>query len=226
MSAIEVIRSLARGERPHGGLLPPCRLEAFGSDFYGEEAIVHRFRQSPVLTSDHATVVHGQGHLAIFEDDTALFADVHGGNVSRLWRLGPGQAVKAEPALDVPFDPDLSQSRGDLAMRAEDHPALLPEAFPHVEQIGRELSRGSPEEPRPLAYRSRAFLIRAFTQDNLGAALFAMYHVGPSAVRTTGFSYAAAVFRLEENELAASRVVTDVAGRGAVDARPWRPRVE
>ena len=226
MSALQAIRSVARGERPSGELLPPCRMEAFGSEFYGEEAIVHRFRRSPFLISDQTTLVQAEGHFAAFDGDTALFADVSGGNVARLWRLGPSPLVEAEPALDVPFDPDLSQSRGDVALRAEDHPALSPEAFPHVEQIGRELSRSSSEEQGPVRYRVRALVIRAFTEDNVGAALFSLYHVGHSAVRTTGFSYAAALFRLDENELTTCRIVTDAAGRSAVDARPWRPRVE
>jgi hypothetical protein len=207
-------------------LLPPCRLEAFGSEFYGEEAIVHRFCRTPFLLSEHVTLVQGPGHFAAFGEDTALFADLFGSNVARLWRLGPGLAADAEPALDVPFDADLSQSRGDVAMRAEDHPALPPEAFQHLEQIGCELSRGLSGEQDSIPYRIRAFLVRAFTQDNVGAALFSLYQVGPSAVRATGFSYAAALFRTEENELAAYRIVRDKAGRSAVDARPWRPRVE
>ena len=141
MSTLEVIRSVARGERPNGELLPPCRLEASGAEFYGEEAIIQRFRISPFKISDRATVVHGQRHLAVFENDTALIADLFDGKASRLWRLGPGPAAAAEPALDVPFDADLNQARGDVAMRAEDHPDISAEVFSCLEQIGRRLAR-------------------------------------------------------------------------------------
>jgi hypothetical protein len=225
MSSLQLIRSVARGERPNGELLPPCRLEAFGAEFYGEEAIVQYFRLSPLQVSEHAAVVQGERHLAIFENDTALFADLFEGKISRLWRLGPGPVAAAEPALDVPFDADLNQARGDVAMRAEDYPDISPEVFPVLQKIGRDLSRDWSEEQGPAPYRTRAFLIRAFTQDDAGAALFSLYQVGHAPVRTTGFSYAAALFRMEGKDLATCRIIEDLSGAQAVEARVWRPRV-
>ena len=226
MSAFQAIRSVARGGRPRGELLPPCRLEAFGTEFFGEEAVVSCFRRTPFLISDRASVIQTAGHLAVFEDDTAVFADLFDGNVARLWRLGPGSPIVREPALDVPFDTDLRQSRGDVEMRAEDHPALSSQAIPHVHEIGRRLARDWGAEPGPSPYRIRAFLIRAFSQDDVGAALFSLYELGHAPVRTTGFSYAAAVFRTVGDELTSCRIVKDAAGRNAVAARPWTPRVE
>jgi hypothetical protein len=225
MSSLQAVRSVARGERPNGELLPPCRLEAFGAEFYGEEAIIQRFRQSPFPISDHASIVQVEGQLAVFEHDTALFADLCEGKVSRLWRLGPGPVAAAEPAIDVPFDADLSQTRGDVAMRAEDHPDISAQAYSCLEQIGRRLSREWSEEEGPAPYRIRAFLIRAFTQDNVGAALFSLHQLGHSPVRTSGFSYAAALFRVEGSELISCRIVRDSAGAQAIDSRAWRPRV-
>jgi hypothetical protein len=216
---------VASGERPDGEVLPACRLEAFGSEFFGEEAIVLSFRQSPLLFSKHANVVEGEGHLALFEGDTALIADVYSSAVSRLWRLGAGQPTHAETVVDVPFDPDLMQSRGDLAMRAEDHPALSPEAAPHVEEIGRSLSRDWSQDDGPASYRLRSFLIRAFDNGKKGAALFAVHRLGPGTVRTAGFFYAAAQFQMEGAKLLNHRIVRDTAGEAAIGLRQWTPRV-
>lgn len=226
MSGLQALRSIARGERPSGKLLPPGRLGAFGSTFYGEEAIVHSFRQAPVDISEHATVVERDGHLAVFDGETVLIADLCGGALSRLWRLGPGEPVQAEPALGVPFDPDLRQSRGDLAMRAEDHLELSNEAIPQVEKIGRSLARAGSADGGPTPFRSRSFLIRAFSQGSNNVALFAVHTLGPATVRTAGFLYAAALINMEENELATQRVVRDSAGEAALDQLAWRPRVE
>ena len=226
MSALDALRSLARGERPNGELLPPCRLEAFGSEFYGEEAIVQNFRQAPLNISEHSTVVEAPGHLAIFEGETVLVADVFDDAMSRLWRLGPGQPMETEPALGVPFDTDLMQSRGDIALRAEDHPALSRKAVPHVEAIGRFLARGWSAEHGPAAYRSRSFLIRAFDHGSSGVALFAVHRLGPAAVRSVGFFYAAALFRMEGDELITHRIVSDGAGEAAIDSALWRARVK
>lgn len=57
MSALTALRMIAAGERPHGELLPPCRLEAFGVEGYGEEAIVQSFRSAPLEISASAEVI-------------------------------------------------------------------------------------------------------------------------------------------------------------------------
>lgn len=226
MTALEALRSIARGDRPTGELLPPCRLEAFGSEFYGEEAIVQSFRREPFIFSEHATVVEGGGHLAMFEGDTALIADVFGNSVARFWRLDASEPVEAEPAIGVPFDADLFQSRGDLAMRADDHAELSAQALPHVEETGRSLSRDWKLEDGPAPYRSRAFLVRAFTQADSSVALFAVHRLGADAVRTAGFSYAAALFRTDGEKRVTRHIVRDKAGEAAVLSRPWTPRVD
>ena len=226
MSALPALRSIARGERPNGEVLPPCRLEAFGSVCYGEEAIVQSFRQAPLELSEDAAAVEIPGHLAIFDGDTALIADLSGDAIARLWRLGIGDPGETERALDVPFDADLTQSRADLAIRAEDHPALPPEAVPLVEDLGRSLSRGWSAQEGPSPYRARSFLVRAFAQGSRGVALFAVYRLGPASVRTAGFSYAAVLFEMQAGKLGSHQVIRDLAGEAAIDARPWRPRFE
>jgi hypothetical protein len=226
MSALDALRAVARGEQPVGELLPPCRLEAFGSEFFGEEAVVQSFRAAPLEISDEAIVVAGGGHLAIFDGETALIADVPGENILRIWRLGVGEPIAAEPAMGVPFDADLIQSGADLMMRAEDHPALLPEAVAEVEEAGRSLARDWRTVDGSAPYRSRTFLVRAFTRGSNTVALFAIHSLGSAAVRTIGFSYAAALFRADGEKPVTPRIIRDEAGEAAIELRPWKPRAE
>jgi hypothetical protein len=117
------------------------------------------------------------------------------------------------------------QSRGDVAMRAQDHPALSTEAIRHVEAIGRSLARNWDATQEKAHFRCRSFLVRAFSEESASVALFAVHRLGPAAVRTTGFSYAAALIDLDGGEHTA-RVVRDRAGETAVELRVWRPKVE
>ncbi len=225
MSALKALRKIAAGQRPDGELLPPCRLEAFGVECYGEEAIVQSFRSAPLDVPTSAQVIAAEGHIAIFDGEHALFADLYGEDIARIWRLGPGQPAVAEPAIGVPFDPDLWQSRRDVALRAEDHPALSQAGAGAVDEIGRDLSRKWEPGSGAGSYRVRPFLLRAFSDGERGAALFAIYQLGPLAQRSAGFSLAAASFQLAGGKLAAYTLTRDQAGEAAVQQAPWQPRV-
>ncbi|MES2898235.1 MAG: hypothetical protein V4723_00835 [Pseudomonadota bacterium] len=225
MSALKVLRKVAAGQRPDGELLPPCRLEAFGVESYGEEAIVQSFRSAPLAISSSAQVIAAEGHLALFDGEHALFADLYGEDIARIWRLGPGQPAVAEPAIGVPFDPDLWQARRDVAMRAEDHPALSVAGAGAVEEIGKDLARKWESGEGAGDYRVRPFVLRAFSDGERGAALFAVYRLGPLARRSAGFSLVAASFQVAGGKLAAYAVIRDQAGEAAVQQAPWQPRV-
>jgi len=220
MNAPEILAALMRGERVKG-VLPTCRLEGFGTEAYGEEAIVAAFRCQPHSLGHDATVLRAIGHLAMFDGDIAIFADLHGDQIARLWRLGPGTAQPREPEVGVPFDPDLAQVRGDLFFRHEDHPALAKGGQAVVEAIGRTIARDWKPEYGPAAYRTRALLLRAFGDLNGGAALFAVHRFGADPQRTTGFSHVAAAFSGEGKPL----IVNDSTGSAAAAAMPWQPMV-
>ena len=64
MNTVATLRALASGARPQGQLLPPCRLSAFGTSAYGEEAIVQSFRNAPLALSDAAQTIEAEGHCA------------------------------------------------------------------------------------------------------------------------------------------------------------------
>ena len=225
MSALTALRTIAAGERPHGELLPPCRLEAFGVEAYGEEAIVQSFRSAPLEISAAAQVIAAEGHIALFEGENALFADLHGEDIARIWRLGPGKPASGEPAIGVPFDPDLWQSRRDVALRREDHAALTQDGTGAVEAIGRDLARQWQSGGGPGDYRVRPFVLRAFSAGERGAALFAIYRLGPLARRSAGFSLAAASFQVAGGKLSGYTVIRDQAGETGVHEALWRPRV-
>ena len=97
MSALTALRRIAAGERPHGELLPPCRLEAFGVEAYGEEGIVQSFRSAPIEISASAEVIVAEGHIALFEGEHALFADLHGEDIASISRSRPLAGPQTPP---------------------------------------------------------------------------------------------------------------------------------
>jgi hypothetical protein len=214
MSAVETLRALAAGARPVSGLLHTARLEAFGVEAYGEEAILESLRRKPMQASAGATVIKAPGHLAICDKDTALFADLYGENIARIWRLGDGRPVAAEPGVSVAFDPDLSQVRGDVFFNRSDHPELAEDC------VDAAMASGHRVLIDVAAYRARAFAIRAFGTARSFAVLFAVYRLSGDGMRTSGFSMAAAV-----GDLNGVRCITDAVGQAAVEVRPWTPRI-
>jgi hypothetical protein len=224
MSSLDALAQLAAGKRPDADLLPACRLEAFGAEFFGEEAIVQAYRQSPVQFSQEVVTVQTERNVAVFEQDSAMIADVYGSHIARVWRLGNGEPWQAEPFIGVPFDPDLLQSRGDLAYRAEDHPLLAASHASRLIEAGRRLAQDWTGEDGAVPYRVRTFLLRAFSDSDSTAGLFAVHRLGGGAARSVGFSYAAVL--LPHGDGAEPLVVQDRAGQSACEAAQWTPRIE
>lgn len=218
MNLVNAARALLAGERTPL-LLHNARAHGWGAEHYGSEAVREQFRADPHTPSDGARSVEVPGHLALFDDRVALVATIGEGGFTRLWRLGPGEPAAAEPRVDVAFDPDLHQTRGDLFWRAQDHPALPTRWHDAVRAAGRALVDAVPAEARA-PYRARAFLLHAFGGDGAAAALFAVHRLGPDPVRTAGFVHAAALIGTGK-----SRVVWDLAGERAVASAGWRPRL-
>jgi hypothetical protein len=221
MSAIDTLRTILSGERPDGGVLQTCRLELDGAEAYGEEAILERLRVAPFAMGRNADWIAGERHVASAEGDCAVFADIYGDEVARIWCLRPGEPARPEPAVAVAFDPDLSQTRGDVSGQQSDHPDLQPGAFPHLIEAGRRLAYDS-ETP---GYRARAFLIRAFSAGNRHVGLFAVHRLGPGPERAAGFSSAIAVLRTDGPALLSAHMVRDRAGEAAAALSPSLHRV-
>lgn len=213
--ATDTLRTLACGERPSGGLLHTCRFDGLGHETYGEEAIVARMAIEPFPIDDDALIFEDATHIAVLSGQRAMFADLSGGNIARLWLLGPDGFGGVEAQVSVVFDPDLAQARGDVFFAASDHPALAADAAARVLAAGREIVAAA-DGPR-----TRAFAIRAFGNAEGGAALFAVYRLHPDGDATAGFVNAAAFWGAEE-----TYVVRDAGGEATLAARAWTPFIE
>lgn len=213
MSAIDHLRALGRGETPtDDGLLGNARCSWGRGELIGDEAILSAFCARPFADGDAVRVETAQGAALIGQDD-ALIADIYAGRIGRLWRVGKGVALPQEPAIDIAFDPDMQQQRGDVLFRPGDHPELctvtansvFEAARAHVDQVR-----------RAGALRVRAFVIRAFGIGEASAALLAVYAMGNETNRTAGFSYAILAVNADGSP---ARIVSE-------QARPrlWTPR--
>lgn len=216
MSLREEIGRLLRGERATC-LLHNSRLEGFGGEVFGEEAIRQQFCGNQHELSDGADWLVAERQIAVFDDRGAVFADRMDDRLLRIWRLGPARTpLVPERGVDVAFDADLQQARGDVFARADDHPDLAPGALPQLIEVGIAMLDDAASRP----YRARGFLIRAFGQVDDCAGLFAVHALGGGAERTSGFSYAG--IRLKG---ARTTIVRDVAGEQAIAAKGWRPHL-
>lgn len=216
MRRLDVVTALLRGERTDM-VLHNCRLQAFGREQFGVEAIAEAFGTQPHEVSDGALLIETPRQLALFDDTVALVADVYDGRLGRLWRLGPGHPSAPEPQVDVPFDVDCHQTRGDVVWQPSDHPELAPAHHAGVVAAGRQAIDGDGGELP--AYRARAFVLRAFGEAGTCAALFALYRISGGETRTGRFGYVAARVGSGRTVL-----VGDPTGPGA-GAAFWRPRI-
>jgi hypothetical protein len=214
MSALDTLRELAGGTRPASGLLHNCRFEGLGIETYGVEAIVARLRMAPFDIATDAQTIETLRHIAVFDGDRALFADLYDGNIARLWVLGSDGFGGDEPLLDVPFDPDLSQGGGDVFFAGADHPDLAPEAARQVEAAGQTIVAQA-DGPR-----TRAFALRAFGSANDGAALFAVFRLRLDQEDIAGFHLVAARWDSDS-----SYVVRDFGSEATLAASRWTPRI-
>ena len=187
MSALDHLRAVARGDAPSDdGLLGNARCGWGRGELIGEESILAAFCASPFSTDGDVLAIATKQGAALVGPHDALIADIYDGRIGRLWRVG-GATNSDEPAIDVAFDPDMRQLRGDVYFRAEDHPELdgltaerlLAAARAHVDQVR-----------HAGALRVRAFVVRAFGDADGGAALLSVYAMSNATSRSAGFSYA------------------------------------
>lgn len=215
MSGVSHLRRLAQGHLPEDdGLLGNTRAAWGGIDLFSEEAILASFAAQPFdLDGDIHAVETPQG-AALIGPDRALYADLYDGRIGRLWRVGGAPALVPEPAIDVAFDADMRQERGNLSFRAEDHPCLDAESAVRLTAAARAMLERLRLAGR---LRVRGFVVRACGNVKGTAALIALYTLSNEHSRTAGFSFAALALGPDEDDV-----------RSVVDperVRPWTPRL-
>lgn len=208
---IDVIRHLLLGQpETASNLLAACRTQAYGAEAFGGVMACQMFSRQPAALSREPHLVAANQALAIFDIDgdgreQAIFADLYNGYVGRLWRLGGGETdAEAEAGLVVAVDAKLSQLREGVALSPGDHPELDPAALPALRELAASVAKMNPCGGGALI-DGRAFVVRAFTEGDRGAALLAV--TTPSGAHRQ--VHAAASFRFTASGLTHSQVVFD-----------------
>jgi hypothetical protein len=188
MSGLAHLRSLAQGRRPaDDGLLGNVRCAWGGTEILSEEAVLAAFAAQPFSLDGALLEVETAEGAALIGPEGALYADLYDARVGRLWRIGGAPALPPEPAVNVAFDVDMRQERGELSFRAEDHPSLDPAAAEPLLSAAREMI----EELRLQGkLRVRGFVVRACGSAPASAALVALYTLSNEISRTASFSFA------------------------------------
>ena len=217
MSVAERLSAFTRGDADTlRTVLQNCRTAAFGTAAFGREDSAALFRAMP-LDLDVSGAVVTPELVALFGSDgrgrdAALFADVHGEEVMRLWALGSARHG-ADPVDEtaVPFDADLDQRGGRFRFEADDHPALAPDGADALRALGQGWMDEQPRELVGPLERVRPVLLRAGTAGGRTAGLLMLQ----------GLAATGGVARFAAGVLTATdtRIVVDAAGREAELAR-------
>lgn len=219
-----LIAGLPVGDR----LLQTCRLGAFGTEAYSHEPIAALIHRAAPPTPVQPHVVACCDHVALFDGARAAFADMAADRVARLWILGPEQAAVAPiVTVTVPHDTDLRQggrgTRDRIFFDAADHPLFADDHQAHLSALVAEAERALGRSVVP--FRTRCFVVRAFSVAGGGAALLALDGLTDGAVRHPFRCHAALHFRTTGETLSHQVVVIDAAALSLSQETPWRPYV-
>ena len=205
MSAADTLVAIARGEQP-AGLLQTCRLITDAGEAYGIAAVSAHFRASPI---NDGTMIGEGDTVALIAGDTMLVAVAYDDNIAQIWRVGSDGPVTREARIDVGFDPDMTQARGDVFASASDFPDIDDATFDKVVAAGRAALAG--DALGAAVRRSRLFLLRIAGDAEAQVALFAHHTVRHD---DAGFRYVAVLLDADGARWFAGEPV----------ARGWTPR--
>jgi hypothetical protein len=161
-------------------------------------------------------------------ESVALFADLYGEHIARLWYLAAAPLALQRPErVDVQFDPTVGQLSTSPGFDPMDHPELAPQHAPRVaEAAARVLNAAGAGDAIPLKSgarlaRLRPFVLRAFSDGETAAVLLqviALRNDGrPGLVQFPMAAY------LHSNLAAEATLVVDEAECDAELGRDWRP---
>lgn len=188
MSGLDHLRALVQGTRPlDDGLLGNARFSWGQSNLISEEAILASFAEHPFNLEGNILAVETSSGAVLMAGDSAVVADLYGGRIGRLWRIGGEIEQPSEKAIDVAFDADMRQERGAVSFRAEDHPALDPSAADRLLSAADDLIEKMRREGN---LRVRGFFVRAFSETQSSAALLSLFTLDNKSSRSASFGYA------------------------------------
>ena len=215
MSGLDNLRALVQGTCPsNDGLLGNARFSWGRSELISEEAILASFATHPFDLDGQILSVETPSSAVLMGENSAVVADLYEGKIGRLWRVGGEVQHPSEKAIDVAFDVDMRQERGALSFRAEDHfeidpgavDVLLSSANNLIDKIRREGN-----------LRSRGFVVRAFGDKQLSAALLSLFTLDNGLSRSASFTYAVVGIGSSDGEVHAVRDQSK--------PRDWTPRL-
>lgn len=240
-SVLQTLQSLWRGEAPAaGGLQPNVRLEGFGQQLLGEEAVILAFRDAPLGDAAPADAFDTATAAVVADGHQAMLAEHCEGRVTRVWCCGVhGRPAYFVPRVDVPFDPDLRQRRGGVLFSAGDHPELDPALADALIDMAARLAQdvmddaalptSAAEVPDRLAgvarLRQRVFVRRAFSTGDRIAALCAVAAWDGGDTRVCSQHNVVVLGRIAGDRIISECRIHDVAGLTSSRASTWRPRV-
>lgn len=199
-TALECLFALLRGQA-HSvqGLANALRVEALGHTTFGRTDALDLFASQPTALSADATTLSCPAALAVLDTDGegrtfGVFADLCGTVVNRVWLVGDvTRPTAADPAVRVASDDFMTQLREPVHGEAADHPALARADWPHVVVLGQH-ALAAVQDP-PAASSSHAVVLRAFSDGNGFAALYALRVQTASLPRVDHQRWALAVCR-------------------------------
>ena len=198
-------------------VLHNCRLDGAGTEAFGREAI--RTVLAAARFAPHGRTVIALHTAALFDNThRALFADVYGDYVARLWLLAPDSVSDAIPERTAtPFDPDLDQRGGGIAFDAADYPDLVADDASHIVHAAMEWLR--PIGPAGLTCL-RPVILRACSNEHGAAALIAVNALRTDAPGQVRFNVG--VLLPKDGEAV---TIVDEAGLAAELARESKPEL-
>ncbi|WP_174273227.1 hypothetical protein [Sphingomonas bacterium] len=220
MSGNADMLALARVDIAPSPLLQNTSFEGFGSDAYGKEEIAAMLRRHSPFTAVTRQARTARSQAVIGEDaagrPVALFADLHDGWITRLWRLGEGaDPAPLRPVTSVPADADMDQRGGRLGFAPEAHPELEPAHAAALVALGDRWLAGQPVDVIGALACARPIILRAFSEGGACAALIRIQGRFPHGLG--GFLM---LVMIADGE---TIVLADQDGRAAAERQPWRP---
>ena len=226
---VEQLKQLVAGELPRENkLLNTTRLDVFGQSIWGHRAITEFFIEQPlknIFSSAHVTCSEDLVAMVGVDEQSntfGLFCETVNGNMLRIWLVGPRDSEPMKPGeyVSVAFDPMLSQQPQRVGFECDEHHNLSKAGAQHVQRLASDLCDPLQLEGELAKSRRKAFVLRAFSNDDEGAALIAVHTLQMGTQRQSSFDYVVVTFKFDGEQLLHS-----VSAHDRVLANAWCPRI-